>query len=92
MKIYKKDIVNELKLNKIWNKTGVVFGVPVATVMWKDDPWYIIREGDTFEDVTATVEAEHEYFHTKYQKYTYEPVAQFHTQLELASYIYNKIK
>jgi hypothetical protein len=95
MKLYKKDIINELKLNKIWNQTREVFGFTVAGVMWDNDPWKVVDKGMTFDQVTHSVpeRCTMKYFENlTFQKRTYTPIAEFHTQLELADYLYNQLK
>lgn len=47
MKITKKEILQELRLDKVWNKIHTCFGLKVATVMWHTrNAWKIVTTDD----------------------------------------------
>lgn len=75
MKTYnKKDLMENTKRDKIWNKVVVWHDLTLATVMWHNKPWKVIKEGTTFNTVSDR---------------SYKPIAEFHTQAELLKYIIN---
>lgn len=93
MKIHKKDILNQLTLAKVWNRTLKVNGISIATVMWDDNPWKVIHEGIKFDQITNEIEIPNpsKIFTFPWHKRTYTPIAEFHTQQELASYILKQL-
>ena len=92
MKLYKKDILNQLRLNKVWNTTTEIYGIPIATVMWDSKPWKVIEKGIGFKELTNTIEVRDTgYFKLMLRKRTYEPVAEFKTQAELSDYIFKRL-
>lgn len=68
----KTAIKNEIK--GVINSSKEVFGVKVACVYWKNNPWMVIENEETFEDA---------------KKDDFVPITSFNTQKELVDAIYN---
>lgn len=59
-------------LKLIWNKTIIWHDMQLATVLWHRNPWKIVSNGATFNEIS---------------EYSYKPLAEFHTQEQLWQYI-----
>ena len=77
MKITKKAIMQELKLDKTWNRIHECFGLKVATVLWQDNAWKIVSTDD-FDKISDRKDK------------TYI-IAEFYEQRDLCNYLYNKL-
>jgi len=67
-----KDFREQTQLNKSWNRVITWNGYTIGNVRWHNDPWTLLKEGTTFDEVSER---------------SYEPIARFHTQEELWRHI-----
>lgn len=68
--------MEKILLKDIWNKCKFINGVNIAGVMWFDNAYMVIREGETFEQVSER---------------TYTPIKEFRLLSELNKYINRNI-
>lgn len=65
------------EVKQLWNNTRVIYGIPCAKVAWMPRPYYIIRDEESFDQVSTR---------------GYEPLKDFYYQSELIDYIDQTLK